>query len=75
MGTKRSKLSDQIRRAIDASGLSRYRICKEIGLDEAVLSRFMQDKSGLSVKNLDAVASLLGLNIVAGKRRKRKRGV
>lgn len=70
MGTKRSKLSDQIRRAIDASGLSRYRICKEIGLDEAVLSRFMQDKSGLSVKNLDAVASLLGLNIVAGKRRK-----
>jgi len=74
MRAKRIKLSDQIRRAVDASGLSRYRICKEVGLDQAVFSRFMADKSGLSVRNLDAIADLLGLNIMAGKRPKRKAG-
>ena len=65
MSVRRIKLSDQIRRAIDASGVTRYRIAKEIGLDHAVCSRFMADKSGLSVKNLDALADVLGLDVVA----------
>jgi len=65
MSTRRIKLSDQIRRAIDASGVTRYRIAKTIGLDHAVFSRFMADKSGLSVKNLDALADVLGLNVTA----------
>ena len=65
MGARRIKLSDQIRQAVDASDLSRYRIAKEIGLDHAVFSRFMADKSGLSVKNLDALAGVLGLDVVA----------
>jgi transcriptional regulator with XRE-family HTH domain len=62
---RRTKLSDQIRQAIDASGVSRYRICKQIGLDQALLSRFMQDRSGLSVQTLDALADVLGLDVVA----------
>lgn len=62
---RRTKLSDQIRQAIDASGVSRYRICKQIGLDQALLSRFMQGRSGLSVQNLDALADVLRLRIVA----------
>ena len=62
---RRTKLSDQIRQAIDASGVSRYRICKQIGLDQALLSRFMQDRSGLSVQTLDALADVLGLDLVA----------
>ena len=66
MRTKqRTKLSDQIRQAIDASGVSRYAICKQIGLDQALLSRFMQDRSGLSVQTLDALADVLGLDVVA----------
>jgi len=62
---RRTKLSDQIRQAIDASGVSRYRICKQIGLDQALLSRFMQGRSGLSVQTLDALADVLRLRIVA----------
>ena len=65
MSAKRIKLSDQIRQAVNASGLRRCRICEEIGLDQAVFSRFMADKSGLSVKNLDALADVLGLDVVA----------
>ena len=44
---------------MDASDLSRYRIAREIGLDYAVFSRFVADKIGLSVKNLDAIADLV----------------
>jgi transcriptional regulator with XRE-family HTH domain len=66
MTTKqRVKLSNQVRRAVDASGLSRYRICKEIGLDQSTLSYFMHGKGGLAIATLDALADLLRLDIVA----------
>jgi transcriptional regulator with XRE-family HTH domain len=68
MGKKRVKLSDQIRRAVDASGLSRYRICKTLGIAESTLSRFMSGQGGLSMEYLDALADLLDLDIVPGKR-------
>jgi transcriptional regulator with XRE-family HTH domain len=68
MGKKRVKLSDQVRHAVDASGLSRYRICKTLGIDQATMSRFMADKGGLSIDNLDALADLLNLDIVTKKR-------
>lgn len=72
MGNERVKLSDQIRQAIDVSGVSRYRICKEIGLTESTMSRFMSGKSGLSLAVLDDLADLLRLNITMTKRKKRK---
>ena len=72
VATKQVKLSDQIRRAIDASGMSRYAICKAIGLDQSVLSRFMAGTSGLSVQTLDRLGALLKLKIVAGRKAGRK---
>jgi transcriptional regulator with XRE-family HTH domain len=72
MGKQRVKLSDQIRRAVDASGLSRYRVCKELGFSQASMSRFMSGHSGLSMEVLDALADLLELNITAGAGRRRK---
>jgi hypothetical protein len=65
MSTRRIKLSDQIRRAVDASDATRYRIAKTIDLDHAVMSKFMAGKTGLSMKNLDALADALGLDVVA----------
>lgn len=62
MAQKRIKMSDQIRRAVDASGMSRYRISKELGIAESTMSRFMSG-GGLSQSNIDALASLLGLNV------------
>ena len=62
--------SDQIRRVVDRSGLSRYRICQEIDLDEGKMSRFMAGKSGLSIKSLDRLAKLLGLTVSVKKRKK-----
>jgi transcriptional regulator with XRE-family HTH domain len=72
MGKERVKLSDQIRRAVDASGLSRYRISKELGVAESTMSRFMSGQGGLSMDHLDALADLLDLNLKTGKRRRTK---
>ena len=72
MGTKRAKLSEQVRRAVEESGMTRYAICKAIGMHESVMSRFMNGKGGLQMDSLDAVADLLKLNIVADKPRKGK---
>jgi len=63
VSTERVRLSDQIRRAVDASGLSRYRICKTLGVAESTMSRFMTGKGGLSMEVLDALADLLQINL------------
>lgn len=54
-------LSDQVRTAIDGSGLSRRRICADIGLDEASMSKFMAGERGLSMQVLDRLGLYLGL--------------
>jgi hypothetical protein len=74
MAKKREKLSDQIRRAVDASGRSRYRICKDAGILQSVMSRFMSGQGGLSTERLDALADLLDLNITVGKTKRAKGG-
>ena len=60
---KRVKLTDQIRRAVEASGKSRYAISQATGVDQAALSRFVHG-GGLSMESLDLVAEYLGLNII-----------
>jgi len=74
MGHHRTKLSDQVRQAVDASGLTRYRICKELGIAESTMSRFMSGQGGLSMEVLDKLADLLGLGIKTARRRKQQKG-
>lgn len=56
-------MSDQIRQAVNESCMSRYEICKRIGLDQAVMSRFMCGEAGLGMKTLDKLAELLELEV------------
>ena len=58
------KLSDAIRRAINESPMSRYAICKELGIDQGHLSKFMYGRAALSQDRLDELGLLLGLRIV-----------
>jgi transcriptional regulator with XRE-family HTH domain len=60
-------LSAQIRKIIKKCGMSRYRICKMIGIQQAVMSRFMNDNGGLSMEMLDKLAALLKLEVVSRK--------
>jgi predicted XRE-type DNA-binding protein len=51
MARRARKLSDQIRLAIDASGMSRYAICKALDLDQSTMSRFMAG-SGIELASI-----------------------
>ena len=61
---KPRKFSDQLRQAVKGCGLTRYRIAKQIGVSESLLSRFMSGESGLSFAVLDRLAALIGLGVV-----------
>ena len=68
------RLSDQLRAAIDASGMSRYAVAKAIELDQATMSRFMSGKAGLSVETIDRLGELLGMRLVATKKPTKGKG-
>ncbi len=59
----RKTLSDQIRRAIESSGLTRYRIAVESSAEESTLSRFMSGSSSLRTDTLDRIAEVLRLRV------------
>jgi hypothetical protein len=59
----RPKLSDQIRDAVDNSGMTHYRICADSGVQQSTLSRFMRG-GGMSLDTLDRLADVLGLVVV-----------
>jgi transcriptional regulator with XRE-family HTH domain len=58
------KLLDQLREAIEASSKSRYRLWKETGIFQSVLSRLMAGKRGISLDGLELLADALDMEIV-----------
>ena len=66
-------LEDTIRKAIETSGQSRYRIAKETGVSQAHLSRLMSGQRGMSVEMLERLAPYLGLEIVIRPAKRRGR--
>lgn len=68
-----SQLLDEIRKAIEASGLTRYQIAKDTGIAQSQLSRLVNGERGLSVEAIEQLAHYLDLEIVIRhKRRKEK---
>ncbi len=67
-----AELLHTMRKAIEASGQTRYRISQETGIAESVLSRFMSGETALTVETVERLAEYLGLEIVV--RLKRRRG-
>jgi hypothetical protein len=73
MAKKRSKpLTDQVRQAIDDSGLTRYRIDKEAGFSEPTLSKFYLGQRGLSMEALNALVEFIDLQITMGRKPQKK---
>lgn len=65
-------VSEQLRKAVEASGHTRYAIAKETGISASVLSRFVASGAGLRSQNLDRLCAHLGLVLVAKTTRNRK---
>lgn len=58
-----SKLVDEIRRAVETSGKTRYRIAKESGVSAGQLSRLVNGERGMTVDTIERLADYLGLQI------------
>lgn len=69
-----AKLTDELRKAIDGSGMSRYAVAKAIDLDQSTLSRFMSGKAGLALGTVDRLGELLGLKLVTTKTTAKDKG-
>lgn len=65
-------VTDQLRRAVERSGQTRYAISKATGIPASVLSRFVASGRGLRSENIDRLCAYLGLVLTAkaGKARK-----
>ena len=75
MGRKRiALLTDQLRQAIDDSGLTRYQIAKATGIDESALAKFYNGHRGLSMNALNALGEFLQLTITLGRKPGPKEG-
>lgn len=61
-------LTDQLRQAIDDSGLTRYQIAKATGIDESALAKFYNGHRGLSMEALNALGEFLQLTITLGRK-------
>ncbi len=72
MAKKTLKLTDQIRKSMDESGLTRYRISQATGIDESALSKFYHGTRGLSLESLDRLCDYLGLQVITVRTSDRK---
>lgn len=68
------RFSDEIRAAVENSGMSRYAICREIELNQGAMSRFMSGQGGISLDTIDRLAELLGLRVAVRRPRKQRGG-
>jgi transcriptional regulator with XRE-family HTH domain len=60
-----------IRKAIEASGQTRYRISQETGIAQSQLSRLMSGECGMSIGTVQRLADYLGLELVVRPKRGR----
>lgn len=73
MAKKPTKLlTDQLRQAINQSGLTRYQIAKATGIDESALAKFYNGHRGLSMEAMNALGEFLELTIVLGRKPSKK---
>jgi transcriptional regulator with XRE-family HTH domain len=55
---------EAIRKVIEMSRKTRYRIAKDTGMDESHLGKFLKGQAGLSVERLTRLTDYLGLELI-----------
>jgi len=65
---KTDTLADQLRAAIEDSGLTAYRIGIETGLPAPTISRFIKSERDLTLETASRIAAYLGLRLVRAER-------
>jgi DNA transposition AAA+ family ATPase len=65
-------IDQQLREAIDKSGLTRYRIARDSGVDYAALCRYLDEGRDLRLSNVEKLAAYFGMRLTPPKTPKRK---
>ena len=63
MAKRNIPFGDQLRRAIDRSGKTRYRIAQDTGINESALCNFMAGRRGMSLKAINVLWAYLDLRM------------
>lgn len=66
-----TSMSDQVRRAIEDCGQTRYRLAKQSGVTEGALSRFLAGERDMTLRTLERIAPLIGVKLKVEKRAQR----
>ncbi|MCA9030825.1 MAG: helix-turn-helix transcriptional regulator [Planctomycetaceae bacterium] len=66
---QRSPLSDQLRTLIRESGITRYKIWRDTGVSQSLLSKFMSGAQGLSLEKIDVLCEYLALKLARDEER------
>ncbi len=71
LDSRMANLMDAIRRAVEKSPLTKYRIAKDSGISPGQLSRLVHGERKMTVETVETLARSLGYEIIMRKRRKR----
>lgn len=72
MVRRKPQLSEQLRRAIAMSDVSRYRIAEATGISQSTLSLFCSGKRGLSMEAIDRLVDFFGWQVGPSRGTKKK---
>jgi transcriptional regulator with XRE-family HTH domain len=64
---KNPSISDQLRQAIGAAGVTRYKLAQATGVTEAALSRFVRGERSLTLPAVDRLCAFLNLHLTKGR--------
>jgi transcriptional regulator with XRE-family HTH domain len=59
----KASFSDELRKAVLNSGMSRYSISLKTGIAQSTLSKFVNGERGISLESVDKLIDILGLEI------------
>lgn len=68
-----ARMLDTLRRAVEKSDESRYRIANGSGVAASQLSRLISGERGLSIESAERLADYLGLEIIIRPKRRRRK--
>ena len=67
-------MGDRLREVLQRERVTRYRLCKDLGIDQGEMSRFSHGKQNISLQMLLRIADYLGYDLVLVKRKRPRKG-
>ncbi len=67
-------MGNRLKDILTREGVSAYRVCKDLGLDKGQMSRFLNEKSNLTLAKIERIAGYLGYDLQLVKRKSSRKG-